>query len=844
MKRVKILKMPISLRKGWLPVLQLAVLICVLGALPVYGQDLSGAITLEVSAGFDGYFRQNYWLPIKVDVANDGPDLLARLVVRPETSGSGVNNTFSLPISLPTGSRKTTFLYITAQSYTQRARVELLNENNVVYAAVDAPLRTLQSPDRLYAVVTTSPTGTVDLSSVSVGGYRTFQASWVIANLPDRAGALDALDVLMFSDIDTGSLSSAQRSALADWVASGGHLIVTGGQNWQQTAAGLRDMLPLLPETSQIITDLSALTRLAGANSALRGQAVVAIGPLVENAQVLASTSGGLPLVSRRMYGGGTVDYLAVDPSAQALRHWAALPDFWFTLITTSQPAPTWTQGFTNWDDAINAIEILPGVNLLPEVLALCSFLGLYIALVGPLNYLVLNRLNRREWAWVTIPVLIVLFSGTAWLFGFNLRGSEVLLSQLSIVQSWTNSDRARVDQLIGLLSPLRANYSLSMSDDRMLRPISRSSASGIFGGNTAQSDTDIRQTDVFSAQNFPVDASFVASYNATGTVVKPDISGTATIAFADDGRLQKVRGSVRNNSQHTLTNPVILMRGVTLALGADLAPGDIRPFEGTLSGEGVPQSAALEPPFDLGTTGLIGRFSSRFDQAISVKDILTPEVYRALDVNMPFATFADQQEARRRRYLLQAFMVDTFNSPGRGNRVFLAGWTNSAPLPVEVEGALWTSKDSTLYLVELAITFEKPPANQRITLSPDQFMWVTHSRSGVSNYTGPFALRLIPGDEVAFRFSPLPGLTLARVDEILIRLDQNANFGRLIPVSVWNWQRGVWVDIRSNKSQIVLENTQAYLGPQNAVQLKIVMETTGGYLDVGSLAVEQTGSF
>ena len=47
----------------------------------------------------------------------------------------------------------------------------------------------------------------------------------------------------------------------------------------------------------------------------------------------------------------------------------------------------------------------------LPDVLPIIGFLLIYIALMGPLNYVILNRLNRREWAWVTIPLLIAVFS-------------------------------------------------------------------------------------------------------------------------------------------------------------------------------------------------------------------------------------------------------------------------------------------------------------------------------------------------------------------------------------------------------------------------------------------------
>ena len=58
--------------------------------------------------------------------------------------------------------------------------------------------------------------------------------------------------------------------------------------------------------------------------------------------------------------------------------------------------------------------------------------LGAYILLIGPINYLVLKRLDRREWAWVTMPVLIVVFAVGAYGFGSLLRGQRASSSTRS----------------------------------------------------------------------------------------------------------------------------------------------------------------------------------------------------------------------------------------------------------------------------------------------------------------------------------------------------------------------------------------------------------------------------
>src|SRR5215207_11208396 len=74
-------------------------------------------ITLSARSAFDGRFRDSQWMPIIVNVSNAGDPMTGRLVVRPETSGSGVTNTYRAPVNLPNGAEQTVTLYVTARSF-------------------------------------------------------------------------------------------------------------------------------------------------------------------------------------------------------------------------------------------------------------------------------------------------------------------------------------------------------------------------------------------------------------------------------------------------------------------------------------------------------------------------------------------------------------------------------------------------------------------------------------------------------------------------------------------------------------------------------------------------------
>jgi hypothetical protein len=794
----------------------------------------SGAISLALRAGYAGYFREGAWLPIRVEVRNAGGAVNGRLVVRPETSGDAIYNTYSAPVSLAAGSRQTVTLYITARIFAQSARVELIADDGAVAASERALLRGIQPGDRLHVVISEAPINAVDFTTVRIAANESFQADWRVSDLPDRAAALDAVDVIAINDADTSRLSAAQREALAAWVLGGGHLIVGGGANWRATTAGIRDLLPIIPTGERAVETLDPLAAWLRLEPGLSRPTVIAEGTLGANARALVTAEDGTILLARGAFGGGTVDFIAADPSAEPLRSWAGLSDLLTQLTISAQPQPGWANGVIDWTAAAQAVEILPGFEPLPDLLPLCGFLAAYIALIGPVNYLVLNRLNRREWAWITIPALIAVFSFAAYGIGGALRGTEATLNQLTLMRMWANQPLARFDALVGLLSPRRIDYDLEAlgAEDYSpptLRPIPRiaQGGAGLLARDVSAS-IDIAQAERFAAVDFTVDASYIAGFHAAGAAPAPPISGQAT--FIDDALpgQQIVRGSVRNDSDLTLTDPVILARGAALRLSGAIAPGDIATFELTLPGEGAPPPAIQAPQ----TTRILMRGAPQLGAKQTVVDLIGAERYSPNSAD---------QALRRRLLFLNALIDDPFGSAGRADRVYLAGWTDSAPNAFALRGADTDTQSETLILLELLAERALPPGS--VTVSADQFGWVVRQQQSFGAVT-PVGLVMQPGEEAVFEFTPFASAQLTRVDRLTIALKEVTSGARLVPLQVWNWEARAWEGVELIDFQTTLINPARFIGPLNAVRLRAASDSAGGYLRAGRLVVEQSGVF
>ncbi|MDD9957140.1 MAG: hypothetical protein OXP68_13080 [Anaerolineaceae bacterium] len=837
-----------------LPVLLLLTVIAAPAAAQAQG------ITLEVEAGFDSFFREHKWFPIRVQASNAGADRSGRLVLRPETSGNAFSNTFSTALELPAGARKRVFLYATARSFADSVRIEYLDDDNIVLASQEAPLRHVPEADNLHVLAGDSSRGRVDLSSLAPGGRQAWRAGMALEDLPPLAAALQSVDTFFFSDVDSGALDNAQREALAARVLAGAHLIVTGGAGWQGTAAGLGELLPLGPSASLTTADLASLAALAGSDDLPPGrETLIATGSLRADARVLATTPDGVPLLLRREYGLGTVDYLAADPLVAPLSEWPGLDNLWFTLAATRRPLPGWSQGITDLERAANASEILPGLDLLPDLLPLCGFLLLYVALIGPLNYLILRRINRRAWAWVTIPALILLFSALSWSVGFGLRGTSATLSRLALVQAWPESEQAQVTGLVGVLSPRRATYNLLTAPGSSLRPLAREIPANPFAAGI-QARTDIRQADSFDALDFNVDASFISTFHTTAVTPAPAITGAATLSYRrgePDPLTGEPRwhwllsGTVRNAGDFPLSEPVILARAGSQALPTALQPGESASFELPLVSDTL-QPPAPSPLERRGEAQLTQLRFSRFSRVLaareqSVMDIMQDD-YNTRAYREGPGSSATAQERHRRQLLLSAAVTDPFLSTARGGQVFLAGW-GAMPLQTEPGEAQWEPNDAALYLIALEVEQELPQGLVRI--EADQFTWVAQERNSLSGNAAPVNTDFQPGDQVVFRFTPLPLAQLERVEALQVIINLRNTGPDEIPLDLWDWRDSRWRPVtlsrprtRSTTRTVVVENPQALLGAQNSVLLRLVAEELGSALRVERLAIEQQGYF
>jgi hypothetical protein len=548
------------------------------------GASEPAGVTMAAQPAFGGRFKYGEWLPVFVDVENTGPDLSGEIRVSMKNQTGRLD--FIIPAELPSGARKRFTLYILPNNFSHSALVELVQAEETLLTS-EIKLSVVPNDRYLLGIVAAEAAGMTAIIPPRLPGRRETAelVTFSVEEIPDRAEGLQLLNALVLNDIDSTLLTPAQRTALINWVAGGGQLVLGGGVGAQRTLAGLPpELQPVTLADLREVTGLPALQTYVDEPIRVPGPFILAEALPVSKATVLlaqtpepaanttSDSDGALPLVVEMAVGQGYVDFVALDLSQSPFDAWAGATDFAEQLLSvsaawSSDMPPDISPRQMRDTQMSYALTNLPGLDL-PSVRFLGLLLAGYIILVGPVNYFLLRWRDRLAWAWVTIPAFTLAFSFLAYGLGLNLRGTDIIINQLSVIKLGSDGQAAQGRTYVGIFSPKREVYDIEVSEKTLIRPLGEGgydpwietvNTPGVMA--VVQSEpTRIRGLNVnqWSMQSFVADTMPAASLSLAARLT------------TDRQRLQ---GQLVNQGEQTWQDVIVIFNNRFQKLG-DLAPG------------------------------------------------------------------------------------------------------------------------------------------------------------------------------------------------------------------------------------------------------------------------------
>lgn len=648
---------------------------------------LGAASPLEMTAqpAFGGRFKYGEWLPVFVDMANSGPDLLGEIQVT-VTNPTGRLD-FALPAELPSGARKRFTLYILPNNFSRSATVEFAAGETRLTRTIK--LAVIPNDRYIVGAVMAHAEGLAAVNPPQLSGRRerVDLIQLTLADLPERHQGWRMLNALILNDVDTSGLTPAQGVALSRWVAEGGRLVVGGGSGAGRTLAGLpAEVQPVTLAHQVEAAALPGLERYTGKTILVPGPFLVAASQPVAHAVVLlnnaaklqtqdisalASTSDStLPLIVELPFGAGYVDFIALDLSQSPFDAWAGATDFAEQLLS---PGAAWPQHLPmdvapqqmSDSQIYYALTNLPSLDL-PSI----RFLGLlligYILLVGPVNYFLLRWRDRLAWAWVTIPLLTVIFSGLAYGLGFSLRGSDIIINQISIIEMGQAGRVKRADTYAGIFSPHRQSYGVEIDAETLVRPIGQNAYDPWSEVMNTGGALRIVESNPTLLQGLAVDQWSMQSFVAETSQIEPPGLAVHLAAEADG-----LRGQVSNQSGVIWEDVIFIFNGQFQKLG-NLMPGQTVPIR-----------------LDAQNTMVIGFGSYMLyqDQSNSAGEL--------------------SREITFKQSVLDGIIFNG-NRPDLNDNPLLIAWQkNNSPLAIRLEGSQVNLQATSLLYYPLSLDFE-----------------------------------------------------------------------------------------------------------------------------------------
>jgi hypothetical protein len=494
------------------------------------------------------------------------------------TAGAGGRTRFGTLVDIPTQSDKTYRLYAQPPSFGRELEISLV-DGSATIATTTAAFTVHQPGQMIVGVVAEQPgeiIGDLDLGA-NPDNLRPLAIGLQPADLPSRVEAWGALDRLIWQDVDSSGVDGEQLAALRSWIAGGGRLVIVGGTAGPSSLSAFPD--DILPYRPTATTDVapSSLHLLLGEVPDDTND-VPALSGQLTTGRALASV-GGQAVAAERPYGTGSVTILGFDPTAEWLAGTRIAEGLWRRLVPVRTPGSTMGS-----DDSqmVQAASQLPALAI-PPIEGLVALLAGYILLIGPINYFVLRRLDKREWAWVTMPALIVAFAVGAYGFGSYLRGSDIVVNEAAIVRGSPGATEGLALAYYGVFSPTRTSYEVRVPGGALLStPVS----ADFVNGQPGTDGLDVLQGDPSRIRELGVGFGSLRTIRAESAVSVPLVRADVRL---EGGRL---KGTITNGSDQLIQDAAVVLGGSVVRIG-DLQPGATQTIDAALQGGQMHQPLA-----------------------------------------------------------------------------------------------------------------------------------------------------------------------------------------------------------------------------------------------------------
>lgn len=495
-------------KKHLWPVITILILLWLL-MLPNWAAPVKAAsappnhLTLQAFPLWDGYYREDGWVVLDVDITNDGPSFPAQLSVSAPLGYESRTTDFTHAVTIATGTENHVRMYICLIQLATFLNVRLLSTNGEVLEQTVAHIKPLNYNDYTVGVISSYALSALpgnNVTPIVVGSHnRIIPISIAADEIPDHAEGLDLLNALVFNGAAATQVNKAQFTAIQNWTLAGGRLITAPRthNNW----TSIQNILgqPLIPAT------LNGPEEYLNNNAQLVISSSDAVDPHdptnVQKEIISVNPANPVTLFSLKPTPGSSVVLNVQSPqhSSEPMVTAARMGKGWIVAAATDPFNPPFANSALYWDSMVNALgsmtpydpansNVLFDRDIARSLLSLAVdqtggslplnvwfvlLLVVYILGVVPLNFLLGRRTGKPELIIVTLSLCGI--AVTALLIVLSNTQESTVVNRVNIVQFQNDMPKANawVSSYLAVHSTSIADCQVSFQNEQpLLRPI------------------------------------------------------------------------------------------------------------------------------------------------------------------------------------------------------------------------------------------------------------------------------------------------------------------------------------------------------------------------------------
>ncbi len=758
---------------------------------------------MDVRAGFDGAGRVGGWLPVDVDIVNQGSEVRGevQIAVQPTSTRSSFTSAptvFALPVVLPRLSHKRFTMDVNFPTASNRIVARLVrSQGGDAIAEQEVTMTRVPLGDYFCGVLARDPASYDFLTAQDLPPpiRRIRTAPLDPASVPERAQLLGSFDCIIVDNASTAQLRPEQMNALDVWTGSGGLLILVGGATARSTLGPLPPQL--LPVELAGLANVSSLSsvgdlmqqRLDPAGPWLLSQSR----PKTEDGARVVAMQEGVPAIVASKRGDGTVIYLAFEPTTRAFSVWPGNSAFWRYVIThaalDSGVGSSLIRPYLRWGRlprlALGDFSAQPRANLN----WLWPLMGSY-TLVLAVTLFFLARRGRTRAALLTVVGSASLAGIVALTLAQQRGESEVAITRLTVVRPIDGSagGAAYTHDYFSILAKRDAAYTFTLPGNVLPRGM-------YYPFPRPNDESDSSWVFRVSEGAVPMIDNLGLRQGQLGTAVSDgqmrEAPGVQADVRVQDGALA---GTLTNRSGGRLSDAYIVTEGQFTPLGT-LERDQQRQIDILLPGQAAAGSLA----------------AATFAQNLTPSDA------------------SSRTGATARRDFLESLFSARFafgRMELRGPT--LVGWLDKSPQPIEAPGARLTTSNFVLLVQPLRPVLPHGFEGE----VPATVMNRRDLGLGTATPTEREYYAIGPGEAVTLQFTLPTAEGQFQFRDLRVNV-QGSAAGRFptppssFTISLYNWRDGEWQSWEMGAGTSVVPDGARYVSAAGDVRLRYLVDAS-----------------